>query len=165
MKRLLFWVSAVMVVSFGIFLAMRKSGEGSKITYIYERPKTADELREELRQQELANPRSYLYHQSVSIRSNIVLVRKGNLFRRDEYGEDGKFIEGYILNKASLAKFKDVSVTVSYYSATETLIQEKQFTIYQYFEPNSRNSFSIKIYPPSDYSSYRFSIKGATAAN
>jgi len=119
----------------------------------------------ELKNQELDNPLQYLTDSEVTIKTNSILVKKETMFRNAQYKDDGAIIEGYIRNKATLAKYKDVVVNVSYYSATKTLIEEKQFVFYEFYEPNSNNHFSLKVYPPSAYKTFGFQVVGAKSAN
>jgi hypothetical protein len=124
-------------------------------------PKTPEELREELKTLELSNPLLYLGYEDVFLSGNMVLKRKGGIFRDDEYQEDGKILDGVIINTATFAKYKDVVINVYFYSQTQTLIEEKQFIIYEYFEPNAKSAFSFKVYPPSGYSNFGFDIVDA----
>lgn len=93
--------------------------------------------------------------------SQTKMVKKATLFRVAVYEDDGALIKGWIENTATFAKFKDIVVKVSYYSRTETLIDKKQFVIYDYYEPNSTKFFSIKVYPPSAYKEFGFQIVDA----
>lgn len=125
------------------------------------RPKTPEELRAELKQQELFNPTSYLDDKDVTLQPQRKKVRDAGLFRDAEYVDDGALIEGYIVNKATLAKFKDVVVKVTFYSQTETLIDEKSYVFYEYYEPNSTKHFSLKVDPPKAYKTFGFQVTDA----
>lgn len=151
-------ITLMTLIATAFYFASCNSGGSS---YNSERPKTPEELREELKEEELNNPTSYLDDKDVSIKSNQVLVSEETFFKSAKYAEDGKIIEGFIVNKATLGKFKDVVVKVSYYSSTETLIDEKQYVFYEYYEPNSSNYFTLKVYPPSAYDKFGFSVVDA----
>lgn len=134
---------------------------GSSVPKEESRPKTPEELRAELKQQESDNPLEYLTDK-VSIKPNRVLVKEEGLFTSAEYADDGSLIEGTITNKATLAKFKDVKVKVTYFSATETEISSEDFVFYEYYKPNSSNTVSLKVYPPDAFKTFGFEITGAT---
>jgi hypothetical protein len=124
------------------------------------REKTPEELREELRKQEMTSPTEYMKLEGVTMKRN--LVREAGFFRNAEY--DGSLVEGSIKNNASIARFKDVIIVVDFYSKTETQIGQKEFVLYEYYEPNSNENFSLKVYPPAEMGTYRVSIKNATPA-
>jgi hypothetical protein len=90
-----------------------------------DRPKSPEELRAELEQQEQISPLTYLEDKNTTLQPQEKKVRNGGLFRDPEYAPDGAIIEGDFINKATLAKFKDIVVKVSFYSKTKTLIDEK----------------------------------------
>jgi hypothetical protein len=128
-----------------------------------DRPKTPEELRAELRQQELSNPLDYLEAKNVKLQPQEKKVRNAGLFRNAEYAPDGAIIEGNFVNKATLAKFKDIVVKVSFYSQTKTLIEEKSYVLYEFYEPHSTKHFSMKIdvLPPAS-KTFSFEVTGAT---
>ena len=127
-------------------------------------PKTAEELRLELLQQENNSPLKYLSSENVTLQKQRIQTRKAGLFRKAEYEDDGALIEGTFSNRATLAKFKDIEVKISYYSVTKSLIDTRTLVIYKFSEPNSSERFSIKIDEiPQAYNSFSFEIVGATA--
>jgi len=125
------------------------------------RQKTPEELKVELKQQELLNPVKYLESKNVTMQEQTKKVKNAGLFRSAEYASDGAIIEGQILNTATLAKYKDVVVKISYYSQTETLIDEKSYVIYEFYKPNSSKKFLLKVNPPKAYKSYNFQLTDA----
>src|SRR3989344_642426 len=92
-------------------------------------PKTPEELRAELKMQESLTPLLYLKDKKVTLQKKERLVRAGGLFRDPEYAPDGALIEGSFVNSATLAKFKDIVVKVSFFSQTKTLIKEESYVI------------------------------------
>ena len=124
------------------------------------REKTPEELREELRKQEMNSPSEYIKLEGVTMKKN--LVREAGWFRNAEY--DGSVVEGSIKNTASIARFKDVIIVVEFYSKTETQIGQKEFVLYEYYEPNSNENFRLVVYPPSEMGSYHVSVKNAIPA-
>ncbi len=130
------------------------------------RPKTAEELKAELKLKESSTPQSYLWAQNVTLQEQRKEVRAGGLFRDPEYAPDGAIIQGDIVNKASIARFKDLTVIVSFYSQTQTLIDKQSYIIYEYYEPNTTKHFSMKITTlPQAYKNFSFGITGATPAD
>jgi hypothetical protein len=119
--------------------------------------KTPEELKSELRQQEQTDPLSYLSISKATLTPQRKEVRKKTLFKKAKYENDGATINGVIENKATLAKFKDVKLKVTYYSITNSIISEKYFIFYEYYSPNSKEVFNIKDYPPQSYN--RFNVE------
>lgn len=54
-------------------------------------------------------------------------------------------INGTVSNEATVASYKDLVLRVSYYSKTESLLAEEEFTIYEYFGPGKSTSFKKKL--------------------
>jgi hypothetical protein len=121
--------------------------------------KSPEELKMELKAQERANPTQYLSITESTMTAN--KIREAGLFRDAEY--DGWIIKGSILSSATLAKFKDVVINVELYSQTGTVIEEKDYVIYEFYEPGTIKSFSLKINTPEATNKYNVSIKSATA--
>ena len=124
-----------------------------------DRPKTPEELRMELQMQEQSSPTLYLFLSELTMKNN--LVKEAGLFRDAEY--DGSLVEGVISNSATIAKFKDIVLTIQLLSQTGTVIEEKDYVIYEFYEPNATKSFSIKIYPPDVTKKFNVSVKSASA--
>ena len=123
------------------------------------RPKTAEELKLELKIQEQSSPTKYLTINNATMKHN--LIRESGLFHDAEY--DGWLVQGTINNSASVAKFKDIVVGIKLISKTLTVIEEKDYVIYEFYEPNSSKEFSIKIYPPKPTDTFSVIVKRATA--
>jgi len=124
--------------------------------------KTPEELRSELKQIENNSPENYLTIKNATISDSMLLVVKPSFFNHSKYAKVGNIIRGMIRNNASIAKYKDVVITVSYYSKTETLIGSKDYTLYEYYEPHSNNQFSLHVYPPDGWSQFSVNIRTAT---
>lgn len=124
--------------------------------------KTPEELRAELLIQEESTPTSYVtVGDSTSIIPN--KIKDAGLFSEAQY--DGWLVSGVIKNTATIARFKDVVLTVTLYSQTQTIIDRQNFIIYEYFEPNSIKPFSLKINAPQATNTYHVTVNSATAAN
>ncbi len=93
-------------------------------------PASDEEQKMALRQQEKENPIQFL--------SSTGTYRK-NFFERF-------VVDGTISNTATVATYKDVVLEVRFYSRTETLLDTKQYTIYEYYPPGSRKTFNLKMY-------------------
>jgi hypothetical protein len=74
-------------------------------------------------------------------------------------------IEGRIYNKATVANYKDAVLTVHFYSKTETLIDSKDYLIYEFFKPGQSKVFKIKIEGPSRTAKIGWEVSDATAIN
>ena len=112
------------------------------------KPKTEEELREELYNKESANPKNYL---SVDY----------DLTYKVLTGEDK--ISGRIYNYATLASFKDVELKVTYSSATDTELDTETYVIYEYVSAGSSIPFTIKTYSPDGTKKIGVKIKTAKA--
>lgn len=125
-------------------------------------PKSPEELRMELKSLEQSNPIQFLTVDA-KMRDSMVKTREEGWFNKAEYGKNGNTIKGFIKNSASIAKFKDVVLTVSYYSATKTVIKSEDHIFYEFYEPNSLVPFSIHVYPPKEMKSFGLNVKNASA--
>ena len=123
-----------------------------------------EELKANLKIQEQANPVQYLTVEA-TMRENKVQTRSEGLFHSAEYKTDGYFIEGTIKNSASVARFKDVHLTVRFLSKTNTVIDMKEFVQYEFYEPNSTKTFSIHAYPPDEMAHWSIEISSATGVD
>ena len=54
-------------------------------------------------------------------------------------------INGIIENKATVTNYKDVIIEVIFYSKTASEIGREQYTIYDFFGPNSKKDFELKV--------------------
>lgn len=125
-------------------------------------PKTPEQLKAELLSQENTDPLTYL-KVDAKMREDQVKTREAGLFHDAEFAKDGNTIYGTIKNSATMAKFKDIILTVTFYSQTETAIASKDFTIYKFYKPNSTTAFELKVYPPEAMAKFGIEVKNATA--
>lgn len=126
---------------------------------------TATELKDELRQLEYKTPLAYISTKLEYFTENNVLVRAGGIFRDAEYATDGWNIMGSITNTALLANFKDIVLTVSYYSQTKSLIEKKDIIVYEYLKANSSIIFKSKVFPPEGTESIDIEVKAVSPAD
>src|SRR5690554_1786581 len=82
------------------------------------RQKTPAELRIELQIQENDNPLQYLKLENTTMERN--KIKEAGLFSSAKY--DGYLITGQVKNSATMAKYKDLKVTIELYSQTKTVI-------------------------------------------
>jgi hypothetical protein len=93
------------------------------------RQKTEEEIREELFTKESKNPKKYLtaeYSYRLSLLGNTL-------------------IEGRLFNSASFAGFKNVRITVYFYSKTDALLGKETFTVMEFVPATESASFKYKI--------------------
>lgn len=124
--------------------------------------KTPEELRLELKILEQANPSEYLTAEA-TINDSMVKTREEGWFNDAEFRKNGSVIRGRIKNAASLAKYKDIIVTVSYYSATNTVIKSEDHIFYEFYEPNSSKPFVLHVHAPTAMKKFGLQVKYATA--
>ncbi|MBL0316466.1 MAG: hypothetical protein IPP69_12065 [Flavobacteriales bacterium] len=115
----------------------------------------------ELVSSEKMTPLIYLSVES-KMRQDKKLVRQAGLFRDAEYAPDGATIFGTIKNSATIAKFKDVVLSVTYFSQTKTKIETREYVIYEFYNPNSTNTFELKVNPPQAMKNFNVEIRAAT---
>ncbi len=123
-----------------------------------------EELKANLKIREESNPLLYLTADG-TMRENKVMTRSAGLFHDAEYATDGYFIQGTIGNSASVARFKDVRLTITFKSKTNTVIDTKEFIQYEFYDPNSTKSFTIHAYPPQETANWSIQVSSATAVD
>jgi hypothetical protein len=159
MKKIIFlFAIAVIYVSFSSCNNSHASGLGQPSV------KSTQELRQELAAREELNPTAMLVG-SGTMRQNTVMVQKQFFFRSAVYQNDGEIINGFIRSKASVARFKDAQVRVTFYSETQTELNSVDTTLYKYFNPNSTIPFEMKVYPPAETKIFTIQVINATALN
>lgn len=129
-----------------------------------ERAKTPAELRKELRILEESNPSEYLKAQA-TLQENKILVQAAGLFSHSKYAIDGYLLTGTINNTASVAKFKDAVITISFISETNTPIMSNKLVLYKYLNPNETIPFEFKVYAPKESKNFKIKIKDAVAVH
>lgn len=111
------------------------------------RPKTEAELRNELLQREMQNPKIYI-STDVTWRKNLV-------------GET--VIEGTLINNASVATFKDPVVRVTWLSKTNTVMRVSRYPVYEYIGARQSVPCKLKVHGPRKASSVSVAVESATA--
>jgi len=108
--------------------------------------KTPEQLRQELKIREQSNIQDYL-------------LVEYNLSTTFWTGQD--VITGTINNSATVAKFKDVVLTVIFFTETDTELGTKDYVIYKFFDPNSKTDFEIETDSPSATKKIGVRVKSA----
>ena len=112
---------------------------------LYNSPRSDEELKMTLEERELNSPLKYLSGGELNMQQHQRKVRNGGVFRKAEYANDGATISGRINNTATLAKYKDLNITISFMSGTNSILDEQSFVIYEYFEPGKETYISFDI--------------------
>ena len=93
-------------------------------------PRSYAEAKVSLEEQEWANPTNFL-------------TVDGN-YRNNLIGE--WVLEGKINNSATVATYKDIVLTVSYYSKTDSFLGTEKQTIYEFLKAGQEHKFKIKSF-------------------
>lgn len=112
--------------------------------------KSPEELKIELIQHEQNDPTNYLFADGT--------------YRENIWGNKLK-VSCTITNNATLTTYKDVVVRVNYYSQTESVLATNEYTIYEYFQPNSSKTIEMKIENYSDVYTIGWDVVSALAVN
>ena len=88
---------------------------------------------------------------------DIVTVDEGGLFTV----KNVTYLKGTIKNNASVAKAKDIKLTVGFFSKTDSQIGEREITIYEYINPNSTLNIKEKLDVPNKAEKFSCIIKSA----
>lgn len=71
-------------------------------------------------------------------------------------------INGVITNTATVTTYKDVTVRVNFYSKTNTLIGSEDYTLYEFYPPNSKQEFKLKVKAYSNVSTLGWEVINAS---
>jgi hypothetical protein len=84
------------------------------------------------------------------------LIASGT-FKENFWGNKFK-VTVVVTNKATVAKYKDAVIKITYYSKTETVLGSKEYTIYEKFPPTSTKTVELKIEKYKDVSSLGWKV-------
>lgn len=104
-----------------------------------------DQTKESLEVTEKKNPKRFL---------SVVGNDKKNLLGQ-------RVIKGTVTNSATVAKFKDVDIELSFYSKTGALLEKDHEVIYETIAPGSSTNFKTKYFAPKGTDSVAMKIAGA----
>lgn len=82
--------------------------------------------------------------QEIEAASPLNYLQADGTYRENFIGDKIK-IHGSIANTATVTTYKDVTVRVNFYSKTNTLIGSEDYTLYEFYPPNSKQSFKLKV--------------------
>ncbi len=117
-----------------------------KVAIQQQKPKTEEELRQELFQKEIKHPKKYL---TLSVE------------RKDPFIGRAYFI-CTVRNTATLATFKDIVIQVQYLSKTNSMIKSWDNIFYEYIPPHSAKNCRINLFKYGDeVATIKTVIKGA----
>jgi hypothetical protein len=74
-------------------------------------------------------------------------LEAGGTYKENFWGDLMK-VHGTVENKATVANYKDVVIEITFYSETETVLDTKQYTVYDYFPAHSTKPFDLKVSRP-----------------
>jgi hypothetical protein len=136
------------VVTVMINILMASCVESGKTKPNYESEVTYDEKVNSIEDIELSQ-----FNKFLNVNAN---------YRKNLIGTKIK-IDGSITNSATVATYKDVIVKVRYYSITQTELYNEDYTIYNFFPPNTVIDFELKISNYKDVESIGLEVVGATS--
>lgn len=111
---------------------------------------------------------SSTYQESVMTIQEIEAAEPVNYLKADgtynnNFIGDKVKINGVITNSATVTTYKDIIVRVNFYSKTNTLIGTEDYTLYEFYPPNSSQEFKLKVKAYSNVSSLGWEIVNASA--
>ena len=81
---------------------------------------------------------------------------------RDKHNLIGQtVVKGKISNTATVVAYKDVTIKISFFSKTGTLLEEDEETIYNEVKPGETLEFKSKFYPPKGSSDVKLNVINA----
>lgn len=84
-------------------------------------------------------------------------------FYRQNFWGTAMKVDGQIVNNATVANYKDVTVEVIFYSSTDTELDRGQYTIYDFFPAHTTKEFKLKIDRPQNCTKLGWEAVSATA--
>jgi hypothetical protein len=88
--------------------------------------------------------KSVMTIQEIEAASPLNYLQADGTYEENFIGDKIK-IDGSITNIATVTTYKDVTVRVNFYSKTNTLIGSEDYTLYEFYPPNSKQSFKLKV--------------------
>ena len=110
---------------------------------------------------------SSTYQESVMTIQEIEATEPVNYLKADgtynnNFIGDKVKINGVITNSATVTTYKDIIVRVNFYSKTNTLIGTEDYTLYEFYQPNSTQEFKLKVKAYSNVSSLGWEVINAS---
>ena len=70
-------------------------------------------------------------------------------------------VKGTIINKATVAVFKDIDIKLSFYSKTRALLETDKETVFEVLQPGESRNFKTKYFAPKGTDSVALEVLGA----
>ena len=86
------------------------------------------------------------------------IVVKGNS-KKNIVGQT--VVKGTLVNKASVATYKDVNLQLTFYSKTKALLETDKEIIFEILNPGESNNFKTKYFAPKGTDSVGLQVMGA----
>jgi len=83
----------------------------------------------------------------------------------EEDGKKGQVIYGTINNTAMHTKFKDVTLSIKYYSRENDLIDISEVVVRDLYQANTRTKFEVNVHAPDSMQTFEIEVKDAKGAN
>jgi len=132
----------VLLIAFSAILFSCSNSESKKAATEKEK---YEKTKESLKETEQKNPQNFL--------------TIGGNNKRNILGQT--VIKGTIINKASVAVFKDVDIKLSFYSKTQTLLETDKETVFEVLHPGESKDFKTKYFAPKGTDSVALAVIGA----
>jgi len=143
-------IAAALVIGAVVYNHQQNHPSGGSLLVASERSeKTPEQLRADLRQRERNSPQDYLEVHST--------------MRTNHIGE--KVIGGIVTNKASVAVYKDIVLSVIFLSKTEADLGTRELKIYETVPPGHSKTFKFKIMAPKETKEFTASVTDAASAD
>ena len=99
--------------------------------------------------------------QEIEAASPMNYLKADGTYNTNFFGDKVK-INGVITNSATVTTYKDVTVRINFYSKTNTLIGSEDYTLYEFYPPNSKQDFKLKVKAYSNVSSLSWEVINAS---
>jgi len=109
-----------------------------------------EQIRNELLNWERTHPGQYIKIENMSTAQKQVLAE-----------ERGLIVEGDIINKASIANYKDVTISINYLSQTGAILKSQKEIIREYLDVNNPHHFNYHVSAPEETASFSVTLVSA----
>lgn len=93
----------------------------------------------------------------------ISFLEVSGTFRENLIGET--VVEGKVKSTASVAKYKDLVISVIFYTKTNTYLGSEDFVLYEFINPGSEVDFKIKTNAPNGTEQVGLEMKEASSVD
>lgn len=99
--------------------------------------------------------------QEIEATSPLDYLQADGTYNNNFIGDKVK-IDGKITNTATVTTYKDLTIRVNFYSKTNTLIRTEDYTLYEFYPPNTIQDFKLKVKAYSNVSSLGWEVVSAS---